>query len=341
MSNRMLELVVDADRVEGVERLLDEAGVMDWWSTGSTASGAGDRPRACFHVLVESGGTESLLDLLEPLSEGDGGIRVLVTGVDATLPRAPEKEPEPDPATPGGTPRERDGLSRVELHEKLARDARTSNIYLWMVVLSSVVAAVGLIRGNTAVVVGAMVIAPLLAPNMALALAATLADVRLGLDSVRTGMTGVAIAVVMGALAGWVMRVDPTLPEIASRTDVGLLDVLLALAAGAAGALAMTSGVSGALVGVMVAVALLPPLIVAALLAGSGHWGPAGGALLLYSTNVASVNLAGIAVFLVRGITPRRWWEKRRAQRAAWAGMAFWVTTLAVLVGAVVWYNAG
>ena len=92
MSNRMLELVVDADRVEGVERLLDEADVMDWWSTGHTASGAGDRRRACFHVLVESGGVESLMDRLEPLSEGEAGIRVLVTGIDATrATRAPAR----------------------------------------------------------------------------------------------------------------------------------------------------------------------------------------------------------------------------------------------------------
>jgi len=96
---------------------------------------------------------------------------------------------------------------------------------------------------------------------------------------------------------------------------------------------------TGALVGVMVAVALLPPLMVVALLAGAGEWRGAWGALLLYSTNVASVNLAGIAVFLARGITPRSWWEKRRARRAAWWAMAFWVLALVVLVAGLILYN--
>jgi len=341
MADRMLEIVVPPTRREALERLLDEVAIIDGWDSGPSSPGQDTASRRCFHVLVTRAQMAELMDRLEPMTEGDDPLRVVVTGIDATLPRAAEADDEPDRDGENGKGQESAGLSRVELHEKLSREARLSPEYLWMVVLSSIVASAGLLQGNTAVVVGAMVIAPLLAPNMALALAATLADLRLGLTSVRTGMTGVAIAVAFGYLAGRVLIVDPALPEIASRTRIGQLDVVLALAAGAAGALAVTSGVAGALVGVMVAVALLPPLLVAALLAGGGHWQPAGGALLLYSTNIAAVNLAGIAVFLARGITPRRWWEKRRAQRAAWLGMAFWVLTIGLLLAVVLIYNRG
>lgn len=327
MALRWIEIAVPPDRLDAVRRLIEEADVHDWWLSAP-------EPRAVVRVVLDGKRVEGLLDALEPLC-GDDGVRVLVGEVDAMLPKP---EPEDEPAD-GKDDEESDRLSRFELVERVGREARLNRQYVFMVVLSSIVAAVGLVRGNVAVVVGAMVIAPLLAPNMALALAATLADWRLGWTAVRTGMTGVTLAVVLGAVLGRVLEVDPTVTEIASRTAIDALDVILALAAGAAGALAVTSGVSGALVGVMVAVALLPPLMVVALLAGAGEWRGAWGALLLYSTNVASVNLAGIAVFLARGITPRSWWEKRRARRAAWWAMAFWVVALVALVIGLILYN--
>jgi uncharacterized hydrophobic protein (TIGR00341 family) len=328
MALRWIEIVVPPDRIDAVRRRIEDADVHDWWVSAP-------QPRAVVRVVLDGKRVEGLLDALEPLC-GDDGVRVLVGEVDAMLPKP---EPEDEPADGKDDNEESDRLSRFELVERVGREARLNRQYVFMVVLSSIVAAVGLVRGNVAVVVGAMVIAPLLAPNMALALAATLADWRLGWTAVRTGMTGVTLAVVLGAVLGRVLEVDPTVTEIASRTAIDALDVILALAAGAAGALAVTSGVSGALVGVMVAVALLPPLMVVALLAGAGEWRGAWGALLLYSTNVASVNLAGIAVFLARGITPRSWWEKRRARRAAWWAMAFWVVALVALVIGLILYN--
>lgn len=330
MALRWIEIVTPSDQMDAVRERVENAEVHDWWMVGEA-----DRP--VLRVVLERKRVEGLLDDLEPLcgDKGEGGVRVMVGSVDAMMP-----EPDVDEAQGGnGDDEDADRLSRFELVDRVGREARLDRQYLFMVALSSIVAAVGLVRGNVAVVVGAMVIAPLLAPNVALALAATLGDLKLGATAVRTGMTGVVLAVLLGFGLGWLLPVDPTVPEIASRTSVDELDLVLALAAGAAGALAVTSGVSGALVGVMVAVALLPPLLVVALLAGAGEWRGAFGALLLYSTNVASVNLAGIAVFLSRGITPRTWWEKRRAARAAWWAMGFWVVTLAALVAGLVLYN--
>ncbi|NKI36602.1 TIGR00341 family protein [Wenzhouxiangella sp. XN79A] len=329
MALRWIEIAVPPDRLDAVVARIEDAEIHDWWLSAPA-------PRAVVRVVLDGKRVEGLLDALEPLCGGDDGVRVLVGNLEAMLPG-----PEPDNDEPErDDDRDSDRLSRFELVERVGRDARLNRQYVFMVVLSSIVAAVGLVRGNVAVVVGAMVIAPLLAPNMALALAATLADWRLGWTAVRTGMTGVIIAVLLGAGLGRLLEVDPTVPEIAGRTVIDELDVILALAAGAAGALAVTSGISGALVGVMVAVALLPPLMVVALLAGAGEWRGAWGALLLYSTNVASVNLAGIAVFLARGITPRSWWEKRRARRAAWWAMAFWVLALVALVAGLMLYNS-
>jgi uncharacterized membrane protein len=107
---------------------------------------------------------------------------------------------------------------------------------------------------------------------------------------------------------------------------------VIALAAGAAGSLAFTSGIPAALVGVMVAVALLPPLVSAGLLAGAGFTGPATGAVMLLVTNIACLNLAAVATFLLQKIRPLTWWEAERARRATKVAVATWVLTLLVLL---------
>ena len=112
---------------------------------------------------------------------------------------------------------------------------------------------------------------------------------------------------------------------------LGVGDIVLALAAGSACALAYTTVAPAALTGVMVAVALLPPLVVVGLLTASGELGSAAGALLLVATNVICVNLAGVVTFLWQGIRPRTWWEANRARQATWRAVAIWLTLLIIL----------
>lgn len=335
MATRLIELGLSADRLAGLKKRVEK---LEPISTESFPSDNGKR--AVLRVLVRQSQVETFVDNFETLSERYDDIRMTVYAVEATLPVP--AEPEEKESGPGEAKEEReesDRLSRIELHQQVGKNARLNAEYLWMVLFSSIVAAVGLVQGNVAVIVGAMVIAPLLGPNMALALATTLADRELGMRAVKTGMSGVVLTVILGVICGWLFRVDPGLPEIANRTRINQLDLILALAAGGAGALATTSGVAGALVGVMVAVALLPPLLVAALLAGADHWQGAAGAVLLYSTNIAAVNLAAMTVFLSRGITPRKWWEKSRARRSATTFMVLWILILAGLAAGFIYYN--
>ena len=110
-----------------------------------------------------------------------------------------------------------------------------------------------------------------------------------------------------GGMKAWRYMADRA-GELASRSEVFLADVVLALVAGVAGALAFTTGIHTPLVGVMVAVALLPPLVAVGLLSGAGAWQPAFGAALLFWANLICINLAGVATFLAHGIQPRTWW---------------------------------
>ncbi len=135
----------------------------------------------------------------------------------------------------------------------------------------------------------------------------------------------------LGALIG----IDPSTPELASRTQVGIWDLVLALAAGCAGALAFTTGAPTYLTGVMVAVALLPPTVASGMLVSAGEFRGAGSALLLAFGNVTAVTLAAILTFVWRGMSPRNWWLADRARTSARRGIVIFVVLLAILAGII------
>jgi uncharacterized membrane protein len=120
-----------------------------------------------------------------------------------------------------------------------------------------------------------------------------------------------------------------------SRTEIDLGNIALALASGAAAALTLTGGVSSALVGVMVAVALLPPAAAIGIFLGAGEITLALKAGVLLAVNVSCVNLATLAVFISRGIKPRTWIERRSARQSILFSAAGWSVMLAVLVVAI------
>jgi uncharacterized hydrophobic protein (TIGR00341 family) len=151
-------------------------------------------------------------------------------------------------------------------------------------------------------------------------------------SSILTALAGIVTTMVLSVFIGILLQVDPATPELELRNGVGLGDIAVALASGCAGALAFTTGVSTALIGVMVAVALLPPLVAFGLLLGGGHLALAMGALSLFLVNLISVNLAGVTTFLVQGIHPATWWEKDQAEKATHTALKLWVGMLAVLI---------
>ena len=159
-----------------------------------------------------------------------------------------------------------------------------------------------------------MVIAPLLGPNLAFGFGTALGDIYLMRKSALTTSVGIVLSIALSAVIGIFWPFESLSSELTSRTDVGLDSVALALASGAAAALSLTSGLSSVLVGVMVAVALLPPAAVLGIMLGHGEADLAIGAGLLLAINVVCVNLASNIVFFIKGIGPRTWWEKEKSQ---------------------------
>jgi len=179
--------------------------------------------------------------------------------------------------------------------------------YMVMLGLSVVVATMGLSLGSTAVVIGAMLIAPLMTPVLGMSAALVMAwPSRLGRSAAAVvagsgGAVGVAWALTLLLPAA-----DQVLtPEVLSRTSPDLRDLVVALAAGAAGAYATArQDVSAALPGVAVAVALVPPLAVAGFTLAVGRPDLAEGAMLLFGVNLMAIVLVGGLVFLGSGFVP-------------------------------------
>ncbi len=335
MALRLLEVTLPYRELDGVTGLLEGVRTVQVWT-----SGVPDGPGQA-RVLLDAHDAESLSDALVKRFGTRDDFRIVLLPVEATLPAVEEPLAEAADAAAREEPPVGSRISREELHEDLREASRTTRVFVVMVVLSTVVAAVGLLRGDVAIIIGAMVIAPLLGPNVALSLGCTLGDLALVRRSLRATGTGVVTAGALSVLIGLVAEVDPGAAEIASRTQAGATDVVLALAAGAAGSLAFTSGVPAVVVGVMVAVALLPPIVTAGLLTGAGHGGAAVGALVLALVNTTCINLAAIATFLVQKVGPRSFWESHRATKATRRAVTIWVLLLAVLAAIMVLQREG
>jgi uncharacterized hydrophobic protein (TIGR00341 family) len=329
MALRLIEMVLQEKDGDDVRALLKDCKVLEHRQIRLVNA------EILVRILLDAEQSETVLDLLEKRYT-DWDNRVVILPVEATLPRAQAKQETAatsEQAPPEEKPPQR--IGREELYEDIKHGARLSRVYMSMVALSTVVAAIGLNHNSVPVIIGAMVIAPLLGPNVALSLGITLGDLSLLWEGLLTALAGVAAALVLSVIIGVLLNVDPTLSEMASRTRVGLGDVVVAMASGSAGALAFTTGISATLIGVMVAVALLPPLATSGLLLGGGHPTLAIGAFSLFLVNLICVNLAGVTTFVLQGIKPTSWWEKDRAVKATRIAIALSVVLLSVLVGMI------
>ena len=209
--------------------------------------------------------TEAMMDALEKRFYKIEGFRMMLLSVEASVPRPkPEKE---EPTVMKGIKTEKkkeiktSRVAREELYSDVNQMSKLTWVFVVLIALASIVAAIGILRNNVVFIIGAMVIAPALGPNVALSLGTTLGDFNLSRKAVRTIGVGIIAALVFSALIGIIYDIDTDIPELVSRTEVNLGDIVLALAAGSAAALSMTTGLLTALIGVMVAVALLPPLV--------------------------------------------------------------------------------
>jgi uncharacterized hydrophobic protein (TIGR00271 family) len=179
--------------------------------------------------------------------------------------------------------------------------------FVVLLTLAAIIATYGIVTDSTASVIGAMIIAPLMTPIMASAAAVILGStIRLkqALRLVVLGILGViALSILLTFFIPDSIIAFSTNSQITSRVSPGLLDLMIALAAGAAGAYAIgRQEIADSLAGVAIAISLVPPLCVAGISLGSGRWLDAGGAFLLFLTNFFAILFAGAIIFRLMGL---------------------------------------
>ncbi len=321
---KIIEVLADVSYQDIITAIAEQHEVQDCW-----LGPKGEDGRRMIRLILGDEKRQEILDALQGALANSAKAKIVVSAVEAVLPRVETNgDKNPKMEASGATTRE-------ELSNNIERNARLNSTYVILVVLSTIVVAIGLLEDNVAVVIGAMVIAPLLGPNMALALATALGDTELIWKSLKTGAVGFVVALGLSMLIGKLWHLNFDSRELLARTDVGLDSVALALASGAAAVLSLSTGLPSVLVGVMVAVALLPPTATMGLLLGAGKIKLAVGAGLLLAVNVVCINLSAKVTFLARGIKPRTGLEKQKARQSMITYIVFWVVALSILIVAI------
>ncbi|RAV27497.1 TIGR00341 family protein [Sinomicrobium soli] len=316
---RRLEIILEKDKQERVSALLEGSEVVEKWEV-KTIEGY-----VILNVLLQDEYSTTLLQELEK----EAYHRVIIHPVEGTLPKVdlPDTE-EKDKISFGKFIT----ISKEELYSDVDEPVSLSVNFLLMIILSSFVAGIGILKDNVAIIIGAMVIAPFLGPNMSMAFGTTLGDWHIIRKSMLTGIVSTLITLAISFF--WGMFASGV-GDITMDPDLGMQDIVLALVCGFAGVISVLGGQGGSLVGVMVAAALVPPLVRAGLLFGGGYYTDALNSFLIFSTNIICLNIAGIITFYLAGIRPGKWWEKEKAKRKTRNAFLIWSFGLVLIIVAI------
>ena len=221
--------------------------------------------------------------------------------------------------------------AREALYRKILFDGDGTRVRIFrfftLMAFASFIASMGVVTDSTAVVIGAMLIAPLMTPLMGMAISLVMGWPNRLVRSAGVALGGIAVAIGTGLLVG---RLAPTIIDVETNTQIlgrsspTLLDLATAVAAGAAGAYGLSRpDVSDSLPGVAIAISLVPPLTVTGIAYSQAEWGAGSGALLLFTTNMLAILIMGGVMFVLTGVTPlARVAESQQRVRTWLAGVA-------------------
>lgn len=201
-------------------------------------------------------------------------------------------------------------VEATQLHQlqvDLLEESRLSATYLVLIVGSCAIATLGLISNSTAVIIGAMIIAPLMLPIRGVAFGALEGSILLFRKGLVSIVVGTLLAISLAGSLGLLVGLPSFGSEVLSRSQPTLLDLGIAVAAGGiSGYAKVQPKISGSLAGTAIAVALMPPICVIGLGLSRGDWALSLGATLLYLTNLLGITLSCMLTFLLTGCTPFR-----------------------------------
>lgn len=202
--------------------------------------------------------------------------------------------------------------ARQDLYGKILYEGPTTRLrvirFFALMGFAAVIASMGVITDSTAVVIGAMLVAPLMTPLMGMAISLVMGWPNRLLRAATIALSGIVFAISIGVLLGLFMSADidtATNSQILARISPTTFDLITAIAAGAAGAYGLSRpDVSDSLPGVAIAISLVPPLTVVGIAWSQGDFTAGRGALLLFATNMVAILVVGGLTFILTGVTP-------------------------------------
>ncbi len=313
MSLRLVEIFHHKGDPEDLRFLLQDVPIYEFW--------ADTLPDGNMNIklLLKARDVDKVIDIFDSFFQNKEHYRIVVLPVDATVPREEEedkeekgeKEEQEEPAP------SREGIGIEELYQKIKPSALLTKRFVSLAILSSIVAAIGLLKDDVAVIIGSMVIAPLLGPFVGLALASVMGDFDLMRKSLATVLAGCVVATITGCVSGYLAPDQMAFShEVLSRSQVDFLFILLAITSGIAGAYSLAQDMAETLVGVMMAVSILPPLVASGIMLSKGLKIQASAAFILFLINAVCINLSGVITFAATGIRPTKVWKAEKAKRA-------------------------
>lgn len=320
---RLVQVVAPEGKLEAIINSLEEQSI-DYFITDETS---GEEYAAIVLIPLPTTAVEPVLEELRGVGV-DENTYTIVAEAEAVISESfevleEEYQTEAEETEPGIT-----GDIRIA-REELASRARDLVLawptYAVLTLISAIIATAGLLMDSPATVVGSMVIAPLIGPSLAASVGTVIGDEELFHRGVKLQILGVLVAIVGAALFGLLVRFLLLVPpgmevmafdEISERAAPSFLILAIALGAGAAGILSLMTGVSTALVGVMIAVALIPPAAAVGVGIAFGVPRLALGASVIVSVNVLSINLSSLAFLWFEGYRPASWFRERAVRGA-------------------------
>jgi uncharacterized hydrophobic protein (TIGR00271 family) len=196
-----------------------------------------------------------------------------------------------------------DATDRIDLFDRLQVGARWNIDFMMMMCLSTAIASLGLIQNSTAVVIGAMVVAPLMTPLIGAGLGLVQGNTIFFRDSIKAMGFGIGAALLISLVLGFVVPMEELTPELLARGGPTIIDLGVAFLSGAAAAYAVARpSLLGALAGVAIAAALVPPLATVGISFAEGVWEVSEGAAILFATNLVAIILGAAFIYRRLGI---------------------------------------
>jgi len=200
-----------------------------------------------------------------------------------------------------------EATDRIDLFDRLQVGARWNVDFMMMMCLSTAIASLGLIQNSTAVVIGAMVVAPLMTPLIGAGLALVQGNTVFFRDSIKAMGFGIGAALLISLILGFIVPMEQLTPELLARGGPTILDLGVAFLSGAAAAYAVARpSLLGALAGVAIAAALVPPLATVGISFAEGVWKVTEGAAILLATNLVAIILGAAFIYRRLGIQGSR-----------------------------------